>query len=228
MSDGQTARRHVPLELEVLTHRATAAMRRGAFPGVADRPGRGNGAEPRWVPVPAAVACGTTLAARTEAAALAARLGCGEPRADERLDPAAAGAWAGARLDEVDPVAAAAWLADPAFTVPGGESDAAMHARAADWLDALFDAAGPMLAVVHPAVARSLAAHAIGADAAAARRLEIGPGASVLLVRRGRWCLRAMEPAGRVGTAGKRLSPGRVPASPAPERPAPSPGRDRP
>ncbi|MGW6605020.1 histidine phosphatase family protein [Streptomyces sp. NPDC055036] len=131
------------------------------------------------------------------------------------LAPCAMGSWQGRTLDEVaaaEPHALASWLSDPASAPHGGESLLALLARAAHWLDTLADgtpgdgtaghgtpgdgkAGGRVIAVAEPDIIRACAVHALGATAAAFRRIDVRPlTATELSGRAGRWNLLSGRP----------------------------------
>ncbi|MFD7291476.1 histidine phosphatase family protein [Streptomyces sp. NPDC059863] len=141
------------------------------------------------------------------------------------LAPCAMGSWQGRTLDEVaaaEPHALASWLSDPASAPHGGESLLALLARAAHWLDTLADgtpgdgtpgdgaprdstaghgtpgdgnAGGRVIVVAEPDIIRACAVHALGATAAAFRRIDVRPlTATELSGRAGRWNLLSGRP----------------------------------
>lgn len=171
-----------PIRLLLVTHAATAATRRAAFPRdeaperpVAPRAPRGR------------IRHGPERRCRDTAAAL------GDPLVpDTGLRDWDLGRWAGATLDEVaaaEPDAATAWLTDPDAAPHGGEPLTALLARARAWLDGVTEAT---VAVTHPAVVRAVVLAVLDAPPPAFWRLEAGPlTAADLRGGPGRWTVRA-------------------------------------
>jgi alpha-ribazole phosphatase len=78
-------------------------------------------------------------------------------RVDPRLSEIDFGAWEGRRWDDIAREEIDAWAADVVgFTPPGGESVAALHARALDFAASLT---GDAAIVTHAGVMRALAGH---------------------------------------------------------------------
>ncbi|WP_351222400.1 histidine phosphatase family protein [Streptomyces sp. NPDC002133] len=109
------------------------------------------------------------------------------------------GRWDGRSLDDAaatDPAGITVWMTDPDAAPHGGESVAALCGRVGDWLDALPEHAGRVLAVTEPAVVRAAVVHALGAPAGAFWRVDVPPLSLVTLTgRSGRWNLRLSGPA---------------------------------
>ncbi|WP_460109945.1 histidine phosphatase family protein [Streptomyces sp. YKOK-J1] len=101
------------------------------------------------------------------------------------------GAWRGRTVDELvatDPHAFTAWLTDPDAAPHGGESVRRFCRRTANWLDAVADEPGHVLAVTEPAVVRAALVHALAAPARAFWRLDVPPLSPVSLTwQRGHW-----------------------------------------
>ncbi|NLU74458.1 histidine phosphatase family protein [Streptomyces sp. HNM0575] len=115
---------------------------------------------------------------------------------DVRLSGCATGRWRGRTLEEVgaaDPEGVARWLSDPESAPHGGESVAALCARAGEWLADLADREhGRVVAVVEPDVVRAAVVCALGAPAGGLWRVDVAPlTATELSGRAGRWNLRA-------------------------------------
>jgi broad specificity phosphatase PhoE len=184
------------LQLGLIAQGATAATQAAAFPG--DEPLRDGLSEAGVLPPSlrrwrgAELRLSPRLAARQTAAGLG--LGAADPEAG--LADLDCGRWSGRALAEVaaaEPAALAAWLADPAFAGHGGESRAALAARAAGWLDALTPHRGRVLAVTHAAVIRSLVLHVLQAPAPAFWCLDLAPFSFTELSHDGRrWALRGL------------------------------------
>ncbi|MEU6309652.1 histidine phosphatase family protein [Streptomyces sp. NPDC047014] len=106
------------------------------------------------------------------------------------------GAWTGLTLDEVaarEPEAVHAWLTDPGYAPPGGESVAALTARAGAALAALPP--GTHRLVVGQAVVRAAVVHALELPSAAFWRLDVRPeSVTTLTGRSGRWNLLVGRP----------------------------------
>ena len=168
--------------LRLVAAAPTPAQRRAEFGGDHDldeggaqrgprpaavRPGR------RWV-------CGPSRAARADRGRAGRR-----PSIAPALADAGYGAWTGRTLEQVDPLP---WLTDPHFAPPGGESLAAVRARAGAWLDG--QAGRDLVAVAHTTVVRALLAHALGLSATGIWQVEVAPLAVLRLTHRaGRWHL---------------------------------------
>jgi broad specificity phosphatase PhoE len=87
------------------------------------------------------------------------------------------GTWGGRAFDEVhssDPDGVVAWLTDPDATPHKGDSIAHLVARLAQWLDGQNET-GHTVAVTHPAVIRGLIVHALTAPILAFWRIDIAP-----------------------------------------------------
>jgi broad specificity phosphatase PhoE len=195
--------------LLLVPHAATAATRAGAF-ARGDEPLEARGRA-------AAAALAEALPARCELLAGPA-LACRETVEAAGLawvmEPALAdcdwGSWAGRTLGDVgatDPQGIAAWRTDPAARPHGGESLAALVARAGRWLDEQAARDGAAAAITHAAVARAALVHVLGAPAEALWRIDAAPlSISELHAREGRWTVtRVNAPAtGARGAAGLR------------------------
>jgi alpha-ribazole phosphatase len=100
-------------------------------------------------------------------------------RIDARLSEIDFGAWEGQRWDALDRREIDAWAADlDGFTPPGGESVAALRARALDFATSLEDDA---VAVTHAGVMRALVGHWRQLPTADWSRLEFAFGELVCL-----------------------------------------------
>ena len=102
------------------------------------------------------------------------------------------GDWQGMPLKQLQaeqPQALADWLQDPASTVHGGESFAALCQRITAWL-ATFDTPGAWLAVTHPWVIRAVLVQVLSCPLSAAQRIDILPLSRLQLAYTGQWRLR--------------------------------------
>ncbi|KUN19841.1 phosphoglycerate mutase [Streptomyces antibioticus] len=108
------------------------------------------------------------------------------------------GRWRGSTLAEVgaaEPEALGRWLSDPEVAPHGGESVAALCARAGAWLDARAAESGRTIAVAEPEIVRAALVHALGAPASAFWRTDVPPLTAVELSgRAGRWNVRMGRP----------------------------------
>lgn len=175
---------------------ATAAMRRGAFPG--DEP-----VDPRYHARAAALAAhlprvdrvlaSPALRARQTAQVLAPAV-----REETALADQDFGAWAGrdlSSLHETGPEALGAWLSDPAASPPDGESFAHVYGRAGSFMAGLLGEGRLTVAVTHPAVIRAAVLATLGAPPACFTRIDVEP--LSLAEFRGdgrRWMLRRLAP----------------------------------
>ncbi|ACC72591.1 histidine phosphatase family protein [Paraburkholderia phymatum] len=172
--------------LLLISHPATAAQRKGAFPDddPLDAPAADEAAAFRAsnaplldadlaLSSPAACARDTAKAFGLAAHALAA------------LADADYGRWRGRRLLELsdeEPDALAAWARDPSAAPHGGESFDALRFRVGGWLDAL-EHRGNTVAVTHASVIRAALIHVLQAPPAAFARIDVPPLAVVELRR---------------------------------------------
>lgn len=157
--------------LVLIAHGPTAATRAAAF-GDDEPLDRAVDAEPP----------------RVDAAVRGPERRCAETAAGLGLDAVAvaalrdldAGAWRGLPLDRVPQEDLLRWLHDPTARPPGGESVADVIARVGAWL--AEPPPGRRVAVVtHPAVVRAALVHALSAADRAFWRIDVAPGARVLL-----------------------------------------------
>jgi broad specificity phosphatase PhoE len=104
------------------------------------------------------------------------------------------GTWKGRELDEVqssEPDKVLTWLTDAAATPHGGESITALIGRIGRWLTAQSEA-GHVIAVTHPAVIRAAIVFILNAPAQAFWRIDIAPLSVTDLRFNGRvWTLRS-------------------------------------
>ena len=137
---------------------------------------------------PARLVASPLARARASAAPLAAAWGLA-PETEPRLAELDFGAWDGrpwADIEAHDGAALGAWMADWATAAPpGGESFAALRARAEAWLASLTDTADPAggdtagdtVAVAHAGTIRAVLVAVLGLDPAYAFRLDVAHGA---------------------------------------------------
>jgi broad specificity phosphatase PhoE len=184
------------MRLILICHAATAATRAGRFP--LDEP-----LEPKGAALAAAGASLSRVDRALMSPALRARqtaelLGL-KAAIDPNLRDCEYGTWSGRALAEIEaeePQALAEWLTNPDARAHGGESLAALLARASAWLDARKHEQGRLVAITHPAVIRAVTVAVLGAPAAAFWRVDISPLSRVTLSgHEGRWNLRSIEPA---------------------------------
>ncbi len=135
---------------------------------------------------------------------------------DAVVDPVLAewnlGRWRGRTLDEVAAVerdAVAAWLSDPAAAPHGGESQVALLARIAAWLDSV-PRDGHTVAITHAAVVRAAVLAVLHAAPAGFWRVDIAPlTATEFRGGPGRWTMRStgtrLVPTGGEGDGEHRL-----------------------
>lgn len=164
------------LRLTLVSHAATAAMRRGQMPdddlpdqrGLDDArgwPGRDDlpaGAKVFTSPAPCAIATAQALGLQGEICPALAEMDLGR--------------WRGQRLNALaqdEPEALQAWLSDPDMDAHGGESFSALLRRVGAWMDAL--AGGEVVAVTHAPVMRAALLHALAAPPSSFRHVEIAP-----------------------------------------------------
>ncbi|SIT50615.1 Fructose-2,6-bisphosphatase [Paraburkholderia piptadeniae] len=173
--------------LLLISHPATAAQRKGAFPAdepldaraIADaarfRASNGNLLNADAVlSSPAACALDTARALGLDAA----------------ITPDLAdidyGRWRGRRLSDLaneESEALAAWTRDPSAAPHGGESFDALTLRVGRWLDA-FERDGITVAITHAPVIRAALLHVLCAPSDAFARIEIAP-LSIVELQRG-------------------------------------------
>lgn len=173
----------------LLSHAATAAMRRGAFPDNDPLDPRGIAATAAWDRRGQAMAAARVLRSPARCAqdtALALGLAASAEPALADLDY---GRWRGLDLAEIaarEPASLAAWLADADAAPHGGESFGAALRRVGAWLDAIDDEDKAILAITHAAIVRAAIVHVLGAPSSALSRIEVAPLALVGLRRAGR------------------------------------------
>ena len=164
-----------PTRLTFLSHAATQAQRRAAFPGdelLADSDLTALAA-PGWkMPRVQRVLSGPEHRTRQTAQAL----GLSAAIATELRD-CDYGSWSGLDLDDVqtqNPDGLAAWLTDPAAAPHGGESILKLLKRIGNWLDQQHNT-GHTIAVTHPAVIRAAIIYVMESPPQSFWRLDIAP-----------------------------------------------------
>ncbi|WP_260736538.1 histidine phosphatase family protein [Tunturiibacter lichenicola] len=178
--------------LTLISHAATPAQRRAAFP--LDEPLEQQQISKiallGWT-APKANKILSAPELRTQQTALA--LGLTASVAIELRD-CDYGDWQGHELCSLqaqDPEGVAAWLADPAAAPHGGESIANLIDRVGCWLDQLKED-GHTIAITHPAVIRGAVVHVLNAPLHSFWRVDIAPLTLTDLRFNGRvWTLRS-------------------------------------
>lgn len=164
------------MQLSLICHASTRALRQAAFP--ADEPIDAIGeakahALAGWLPAAAQIWRSTALRAQQTATALAL-----DATPDRALDDCDYGRWAGRRLaelQEAEPAAIGAWLQDPDALPHGGESIAAMRQRVSRWMNGLDKMADHVIAVTHASVIRLVILEALDAKSESFWRIDINP-----------------------------------------------------
>ncbi|ARN82352.1 histidine phosphatase family protein [Methylocystis bryophila] len=108
------------------------------------------------------------------------------------------GRWAGRALMEVEalePEALALWLRNAGVAPHGGESFADVAKRVGQWMDALPEKSGVVLAITHAAVLRAAIVHALGAPSPSLLSIDVSPLGRARFARaRGTWRFGALLP----------------------------------
>jgi len=106
------------------------------------------------------------------------------------------GKWKGRRFADIDaeePDALANWVSDPDAAPHGGESLLDLFTRVIPWLDELVNAEGRFVAVSHPPVIRAAILHALGAPHRTFWRINVEPLCFAdLRANNGQWTLRSL------------------------------------
>jgi broad specificity phosphatase PhoE len=159
--------------LTFLSHAATPALRRAAFPSDEDLE-KPDFAEALDWQVPRVQQALSGPEHRIRQTALALGLSA-EISAD--LRDCDYGSWRGLDLNDIqaqDPEGLAAWLTDPAAAPHGGESIVKLIDRVGNWLEQLRDK-GHTIAVTHPVVIRAAIVHVLEAPPRSFWRVDIAP-----------------------------------------------------
>jgi broad specificity phosphatase PhoE len=183
----------------LICHAATASTRAAGFPRddepIAPEAAERLGALRLRLPAPDRIFVSPAKRARQTAAALGF-----EARPEPALADCDFGRWRGLSLEEVrrrEPQALAEWMQDAAKAPHGGESTLALIARVGAWLESQAPSRGVTLAVTHALVIRAAITAALGAEARAFARIDVGP---LTLARlsghAGRWNLVGLGGAG--------------------------------
>lgn len=169
---------------------ATAAMRRGVFPGdesLDERSLSRAAALAAYLPRADRVLTSPALRARQTAQAFAAT-------DDVALADQDFGEWAGRQLSslqETEPEALGAWLSDPLASPPAGESFAGVCDRVGGFMAGLLGHAHVTVAVTHPAIIRAAILVTLGAPLTCFARIDVEPLSSIEFRGDGRrWMLR--------------------------------------
>ncbi|MPW21696.1 histidine phosphatase family protein [Paraburkholderia sp. CNPSo 3157] len=174
--------------LLLISHPATAAQPKGAFPADEPLDARAITEAARFRASNGTLlnAVDTTLSSPAACALDTARaLGLDAAIAPDLAD-IDYGRWRGKRLSELadeEPEALAAWTRVPSAALHGGESFDALMLRVGYWLDA-FDCEGTTLAITHAPVIRAALLHVLRAPSDAFARIEIAP-LSIIELQRG-------------------------------------------
>jgi broad specificity phosphatase PhoE len=202
--------RALAARLTLISHAATEAQRRAAFPS--NEP-LGDGETEkisalRWnAPRAQRILTAPELRAQqtSEALGLSADV-------DSDLRDCDYGAWSGFSLSDVssrNPEGVALWLSDPGAAPHGGESIADLIDRVGLWLQKQRDARHT-LAITHPAVIRAAIVCALGASPQTFWRIDIAPLSTTDLRWNERmWALRSSGCALQTSVSSLRLSPKR-------------------
>jgi broad specificity phosphatase PhoE len=182
----------VTTRLSLISHAATQAQRRTAFPldESLDQQEISKINALSWI-APKAQKILSAPEQRTQQTAHA--LGLSATGALE-LQDCDYGVWRGRELSELqtqDPEGVATWLADPAASPHRGESIANLIDRVGRWLDQQRED-GHTIAVTHPAVIRGAVVHVLNAPLSSFWRVDIAPLTLTDLRFNGRvWTLRS-------------------------------------
>ncbi|MBW0109192.1 histidine phosphatase family protein [Pseudonocardia sp. KRD-182] len=178
--------------ITLVSHSSTSATNSGAFADGEPLDARGAGrATDAHGCLPRAVRVLSSAAPSCRQTATALGL-------DAAVEPALAdwdlGRWRRRTLDEVaarEPDAVAVWLSDPESAPHGGESQIALLARIAAWLDSVPDD-GHTVAITHAGVVRAAVITVLQAPPAGFWRIDIAPlTATEFRGRPGRWTVRS-------------------------------------
>jgi broad specificity phosphatase PhoE len=184
----------MPPRLKLVASASTSAVRAAAFPldeGLDDYGRRDAAAMASEFQNVSVAFVSPARRARETAAALGL-----EPEIDVSLRDIDLGSWSGRTLRsvaETEADALAGWLSDPASLPHGGEAVERLCARTADWIQAMSERQGSIVAVTHPAVIRAAILAAIHASPASYWYIDIAPLSVVELTSNGRrWALKSI------------------------------------
>jgi broad specificity phosphatase PhoE len=180
-----------PTRLTWISHAATAATRRAAFPldeAIEEKE------RARARAIATKIDSRDTVIVAPERRTLQTAEAIGLSGAvDPDLRDCAYGRWAGhslAELEKTEHEALADWFTDPQATPHGGDSVVDTIRRVAAWLDRRAHNAARIVAVSHPAVIRAAIVHVLEAPAASFWRIDVAPLSQTRLSYDGRrWAL---------------------------------------
>ena len=161
--------------LTLISHAATEAQRRAAFPAdeLLSETEMAKIANLGWrAPATQRILCGPERRVQQTADALGLRA-----EVDQDLRDCDYEAWRGYELSEIEsrkPEDVATWLTDPEAAPHGGESILKLMARIRRWLEQQRDA-GHTLAITHSAVIRGIVVQALQAPPLAFWRIDVAP-----------------------------------------------------
>ncbi|MCE7011422.1 histidine phosphatase family protein [Kibdelosporangium philippinense] len=163
---GDAAHPNASTRVILISHAATAATRRAAFP--TDEPvERPEDLHPVDLGRFTRFVTGPELRCRQTAT------GLGVPgTVDEALADQDFGSWRGRALNDITDFS---WLTDPSAAPHGGESVEDVIARVAKWLTSLRGTGERVAAVTHPAVIRAAVVHVMNAPAQSFWRTDVSP-----------------------------------------------------
>jgi broad specificity phosphatase PhoE len=181
-----------PTRLTFLSHAATPAQRRAAFPSDEDLEKPDFAAALGWkAPRAQQIWAGPEHRTRQTARGLGLSV-----EISAELRDCDYGSWRGLDLSEIqaqDPEGLAAWLTDPAAAPHAGESILKLIDRIGDWLEQQRDK-GHTIAVTHPAVIRAAIIHVLEAPPRSFWRVDIAPLSLTDLRFNGRaWTVRSVS-----------------------------------
>jgi broad specificity phosphatase PhoE len=184
----------VTTRLTLITHAATEAQRRAAFPmdePVVEREATKIAALNWTAPRSQLIVSAPELRAQQTSRALGL-----QTTIAEKLRDCDYGTWRGRTMDEVqleDPEGIVAWLTDPGASPHGGESIEDLISRVGGWMDRQHDTAHT-IAVTHPAVIRCAIVHALRIPVQAFWRFDVAPlSLTDLCFSRNLWTIRCVS-----------------------------------
>ncbi|RJO72268.1 histidine phosphatase family protein [Nocardia panacis] len=173
------------LELDLVSHGMTEALRRARFPADESLTEAGRRAIAGVGRLTAGQVRSGPERRTIETAALLGSVG----EQEAHLRDLDAGAWRGSELTSVPRDELRAWLTDPGFRGHGGESVLEVIARTRDWMAEIAAAGASTIAVTHPAVIRAALLVALDAPPKSFWRIDIPPASVTRLHYRGAWSL---------------------------------------
>jgi broad specificity phosphatase PhoE len=184
--------------LLLISHAATAAQRKGAFPDDDPLDARAVDEIAAWRAPDARLPHADLALASPARCALETAQALGLTAiSTPALADVDYGRWRGRRLIDIAgeaPDALVAWTRDPAAAPPDGESFEALRQRVGAWLDA-FEPHGTVLAVTHAGVIRAALLHVLQAPSSSFARIEVAPLSVTALLRNahGGWSWQSAE-----------------------------------